>query len=76
MDCNVHRLLLLLLLLLLSLSLSLLLLLRCYLNENVAAPVKKTKLTAVGIRRADHATPSIRKSWHELRQQTAVARSV
>jgi hypothetical protein len=27
-------------------------------------PVKKTELTTGGIRRADHATPSIRKSWH------------
>jgi hypothetical protein len=31
------------------------------LNEKVAAPVKKTELTAGGIRCADHATPSIRK---------------
>jgi hypothetical protein len=28
------------------------------------APVYKTENTAVGIRYADHATPSIRKSWH------------
>jgi hypothetical protein len=27
-------------------------------------PVKKTELTAKGIRCADHATPSIRKIWH------------
>jgi hypothetical protein len=27
-------------------------------------PVKKTELTAGGNRCADHATPSIRKSWH------------
>jgi hypothetical protein len=25
---------------------------------------RKSRLTAVGIRCADHATPSIRKSWH------------
>jgi hypothetical protein len=31
------------------------------LNGKVAGPVKKTELTAVGIRCADHATPSIRK---------------
>jgi hypothetical protein len=30
----------------------------------------------VGIRCADHATPSIRESWHKLRRQAAVARSV
>jgi hypothetical protein len=30
----------------------------------VVRPVKKTELTAGGIRCADHATPSIRKSWH------------
>jgi hypothetical protein len=38
--------------------------LRSYFNEKVAASVKKTELTAGGIRCADHATPSIRKSWH------------
>jgi hypothetical protein len=38
--------------------------LRSYLNEKVAAPVKKTELTTGGIRCADHATPSIHKSWH------------
>jgi hypothetical protein len=32
--------------------------------KKVAAPVKKTELTTGGIRCADHATPSIRKSWH------------
>jgi hypothetical protein len=31
---------------------------------NSSNPVKKTELTARGIRCADHATPSIRKSWH------------
>jgi hypothetical protein len=30
----------------------------------VAAPVKKGEITVVGIRWADHATSSIRKSWH------------
>jgi hypothetical protein len=34
------------------------------LEEIVAAPVYKTEITAVGIRRADNARPSIRKSWH------------
>jgi hypothetical protein len=34
------------------------------LEEIVAAPVKKTENTTGGIRCADHATPSIRKSWH------------
>jgi hypothetical protein len=32
--------------------------------------------TAVGIHHADHVTPSIRKGWHWLRPQAAVARSV
>jgi hypothetical protein len=36
--------------------------LRSYFKQNIAAPVSKTENTAVGIRRADHATPSIRKS--------------
>jgi hypothetical protein len=30
---------------------------RSYLKERVEAPVYKTEITAVGIRRADHATP-------------------
>jgi hypothetical protein len=30
----------------------------------VLYPVYKTENTAVGIRCADHATPSLRKSWH------------
>jgi hypothetical protein len=34
------------------------------LEEIVAAPVKKTENTTGGILCADHATPSIRKSWH------------
>jgi hypothetical protein len=38
--------------------------LRSYLEEIVAAPVKKTEANERGIRCADHATPSIRKSWH------------
>jgi hypothetical protein len=33
-------------------------------------------LTAVGIRFVDHATPSIRKSWHYLRRQAEVTRSL
>jgi hypothetical protein len=37
---------------------------------------RKSRLTAVGIRCADHVTPSIRKSWHLLRPPAAVARSV
>jgi hypothetical protein len=38
--------------------------LKSYLEEIVAAPVKKTETTTGGIHCADHATPSIRKSWH------------
>jgi hypothetical protein len=38
--------------------------LRSCLEEIVAAPVKKTETTTGGIRCADHATPSIRKSSH------------
>jgi hypothetical protein len=34
---------------------------RSYFNEKVAAPVKETEITAVGIRRADHVALSIRK---------------
>jgi hypothetical protein len=45
------------------------------LNEKVAAPVKKTELTAGGIRRADHATPSIRKKL-VLTSPTCGGRSV
>jgi hypothetical protein len=37
--------------------------LRSYLKEIKAAPVYKTDVT-LGIRCADHATPSILKSWH------------
>jgi hypothetical protein len=37
---------------------------------------RKPRLTTVGIRCADHVIPSIRKSWHYLRQQAAVARLV
>jgi hypothetical protein len=38
------------------------------LDRKVAAPVKKTDNTAVGIRHADHVAPSIRKSWQSLRR--------
>jgi hypothetical protein len=34
------------------------------LNEKVAAPVLKTEINGRAIRCADHATPSIRKSWN------------
>jgi hypothetical protein len=37
---------------------------------------RKPRSTTVGIRCADHATPYIRKSWHQLRRQAAVALSV
>jgi hypothetical protein len=46
------------------------------LHRKVAAPVSKTKNTAVGIRHADHVAPSIRISWQSLRRQAAVSRSV
>jgi hypothetical protein len=46
-----------------------------YLNEKVAAPVKKTELTAGGIRCADHGTPSIRKKL-ALTSPTSGGRSV
>jgi hypothetical protein len=46
------------------------------LDRKIAAPVQKTENTAVGIRRAGHVAPSIRKSWQSLRWQAAVARSV
>jgi hypothetical protein len=36
----------------------------------------RNKNTAVGIRCADHATPSIPKSWHWHRRQAAASRSV
>jgi hypothetical protein len=37
---------------------------------------RKSRLTAVGILCADHATSSIRKTWHQLCRHAAVARSV
>jgi hypothetical protein len=33
-------------------------------RKKKADPVQKTEIRAVGIRRADHVTPSILKSWH------------
>jgi hypothetical protein len=36
----------------------------------------ETEITAVGIRRTNHATPSFLKSWHSLRLQVAVPRSM
>jgi hypothetical protein len=46
------------------------------LDKKVAAPISKTENTAVGIRRADHVAPFIRKSWQPLRREAAIARSV
>jgi hypothetical protein len=46
------------------------------LDIKVAAPVKKTENTVVGIRHADNVALSIRESWQSLRRQAAVARSV
>jgi hypothetical protein len=46
------------------------------LKVTVAALVYKALNTAEGIRPVDHATLSIRKNWHLLLPQTAVARSV
>jgi hypothetical protein len=48
---------------------------RICLEEKVAVPVYETEITAVGNRRADYATPSIRKSWHWL-GRTSGGRSV
>jgi hypothetical protein len=45
-------------------------------DRKVAAPVYKTKNTAVGIRQADHVSSSTRKRLQSLRLQAAVARSV
>jgi hypothetical protein len=42
------------------------------LDRKVAAPVKKTENTAVGICHTDHVAPSIRKTWQLLRRQAAV----
>jgi hypothetical protein len=33
-------------------------------SKNSCSGSRKPRLTAVGIRCADHATPSIRKRWH------------
>jgi hypothetical protein len=46
------------------------------LNEKVVAPVKKTELTAGGIRCTDHATPSISKKKLALTSPTSGGRSV
>jgi hypothetical protein len=35
-----------------------------YLEERVSSPVKKTEITALGIRHADHTTHFIRQSSH------------
>jgi hypothetical protein len=45
-------------------------------DRKLAASVKKTDNTALGIRHVDHVAPSIRKSWQLLRRHAAVARSV
>jgi hypothetical protein len=46
------------------------------LDRKVAAPVKKTENTAVGIRHANHVASSIRKRWQLLRRQATVPRLV
>jgi hypothetical protein len=46
------------------------------LDRKVTVPVYKTEDTAGGIRHADHVAPCIRKRWHSLRRQAAVAQSV
>jgi hypothetical protein len=46
------------------------------LDGKVVVLVYKTENTAVGIRHADHMSPSIRESWQSLRRQAAVARSM
>jgi hypothetical protein len=51
------------------------------LNENFKLELQiniymNLRFTAGGIRHADHVAPSIRTSWHSLRRQAAVARSV
>jgi hypothetical protein len=42
-------------------------------KKKVAVPVKKTEITALGIRPADHyMSLSIRNNWHKLRRQAAL----
>jgi hypothetical protein len=44
--------------------------------KNSGSGSRKSRLTAVGIRCADHMTPTIRKSWDKLRRHAAIAWSV
>jgi hypothetical protein len=44
--------------------------------EKLRLRVYKLEINGRGIRCADHAAPSIRKSWHQLRRDGAVTRSV
>jgi hypothetical protein len=41
---------------------------------HVRKSVKKTELTAGGIRCAGHATPSVRKSWHYVDRRRSLGR--
>jgi hypothetical protein len=43
-------------------------------KKKVAAPVWKDENTAVGIRRADHVAPFIRKSWHFADKRRSLGR--
>jgi hypothetical protein len=47
-----------------------------FLLLDLCETVYKSEYTVVGIRCADHATSSFRKSWRKLRRQAAVSRSV
>jgi hypothetical protein len=44
--------------------------------KNSGSGSRRPRLTAVGIRCADHATSYIHKSWHWLRRQASLTRSV
>jgi hypothetical protein len=45
-------------------------------DRKYSGPGLETEITALGIRHADYAEPSMRKHWHQLRREAVVAWSV